>query len=615
MPADSACRFLTGTKQLRLLGFSEVAVFMAFSSPRLCAALICCAVCATRAETVFPGPGWKDRPNPLASPAALTGGEIAVFAGQYPKSFNYYLDNNVLSAEIFGAMYETLLGNDPMTAEYEPGLASKWSISDDKKTFTFRLDERARWSDGRPVTAEDVKWTFDAIMDPRNLTGVHKVSLEKFESPLVLESNTVRFTTSEVHWRNLGAAGGFSILPKHVFADADFNKINFEFPVVSGPYRLGELRESIFARLERRPEWWAGTRARYRHTANFKTVTFRFFAERENAFEAFKKGQIDIFPVYTSRIWVNETRGEKFLKNWIVKQKVANYRPIGFQGFAMNMRRPPFDDRRVRTAMAHLVDRERMNRTIMYNQYFMHRSYYEDLYSPENPCRNPYFEFDKEKARRLLEEAGWRADPATGILEKDGRNLTFRFLTRDPSSEKFLSIFAEDLKDVGVALTIDKKDWAAWSRDMDEFNFDMTWAAWGAGLFKDPEGMWASKEADRRGGSNITGFKNERVDEFIEKQKSIFDVGARHEICREIDAIVAADCPYVLLWNISSVRLLYWNKFGTPPTVLSRFGSERDAYWYWWYEPDNAADLKQAVQEGEYLPPYEPLVKFDDAFR
>ena len=135
------------------------------------------------------------------------GGEISIFAGQYPKSLNYYLDNNSFTAEIFGAMFETLLTMNPLTLAYEPNLAEKWTISDDKKTFTFTLDQRAKWSDGRPITAEDVKWTFDAIMDPKNLTGVHKVSLERFDSPAVLDKHTIRFTAKDVHWVNLSAVG------------------------------------------------------------------------------------------------------------------------------------------------------------------------------------------------------------------------------------------------------------------------------------------------------------------------------------------------------------------------------------------------------------------------
>lgn len=572
------------------------------------------AAAVAAADEKFPAKGWKDEPSPLASPKAMPGGEISAYAGPYPQSFNYYLDNNVFSAEIFGLMYETLLGMNGLTAEYEPGLAESWTISGDKTTFTFRLDPRAKWSDGKPVTAEDVAWTFAAVMDPKNLTGPHKVGLEKINPPEVVDERTVRFTAQEVHWRNLGAVGGFHILPKHAFAGQDFNKINFEFPVVSGPYRIGEVKEGIFAKLARREDWWGFELARSKNTANFGTIMFRFYEERENAFEAFKKGMVDIYPVYTSRLWVNETSGEKFDRNWIVKQKIHNYNPVGFQGFAMNLRREPFSDLRVRQALAHLLDRDKMNRTLMYSQYFLHRSYFEDLYSKDRPCGNPVFDFDKDKARSLLQEAGWEADPKTGLLRKDGRGFVIHFLNRDPTSDKFLSMYAEDLKDVGIELKIVTKDWAAWSKDMDEFNFDMTWAAWSSGLFKDPEGMWASKEADRKGGNNITGFRNEEVDALIEKQKGIFDLAERNEICRRIDAIAAREVPYVLLWNINYTRLLYWNKFGMPPAVLSKYGDENAAFGLWWADEDSAADLRDALENGTPLPPRPAEVHFDEAF-
>ncbi len=566
------------------------------------------------AEQRFPEKGWKDRPNPIADPDALPGGEISVFAGQYPKSLNYYLDNNVLSAEIFGAMFETLLSVNPITMEYEPGLASSWSISDDKKEFTFTLDKKARWSDGTPVTASDVKFTYDIIMDPKNLTGPAKLDMERFHPPEVIDEYTIRFTAENVHWKNLGAAGGFYILNRRAFSGKDFNKINFTFPVVSGPYRLGRINEGISITLDRRKGWWKRKAASSIATGNFQRIKFKFFAERENAFEAFKKGNIDIFPVYTSRIWINETGGEKFLKNWIAKQKIFNHKPVGFQGFAMNLRRPPFDDINVRKAMALLLDRDKMNSALMYNQYFLHKSYFEDLYSEKTPCPNPLVKMDKEKARELLNKAGWIVNPKTGLLEKNKTRFSFKFLTRSSSAEKFLAIYAEDLKDAGIELIIDKKDWAAWAKDMDSFNFQMTWAAWGSGLFKDPEGMWSSIEADRKGGNNITGFRNKKVDQLIEEQKSIFNINTRNEICRKIDRIIYQQAPYVLLWNINYTRLLYWNRFGTPETILSKFGDERSAYWYWWVDEDSEADLRDALKTKEPLPPREPSVFFDDVF-
>jgi len=578
------------------------------------AALSLLIVAPLVAETVYPRSEWKDALDPLASEDAVVGGEISIFASQYPQSFNYYLDNNTFCSQLFNLMYETLLSLDELTLEYTPNIAARWTISDDKLTFTFHLDPDASWSDGNPITAEDVRWTYDAVIDPANTTGPHKVPLSRFSPPVVIDPRTVQFTAKTVHWQNLAGAGGFHILPKHVFEGRDFNGIDFEFPVVSGPYKISALKEGTSLTISRRETWWQRNALRHHNVYNFESITFRFFAERENAFEAFKKGLIDIYPVYTSRLWVKETRDDKVINNWIVKQKVHNYEPIGFQGFAMNMRRPPFDDLRVRKAMAHLLNRDRMNRTLMYNQYFLHKSYYEDLYTPDNPCGNPFFEYAPAKAEALLANAGWKANPQTGILEKDGKPFIFTFLIRDPTSAKFLQIYNEDLQNTGIKMKVERKDWAAWAKDMDEFNYDMTWAPWGATLFKNPESMWHSTEATRTSGNNITGFQNARVDALIEKQKTIFDVSERRAICREVDSIIASECPYALLWNNNYTRLLYWNKFGTPPTVLSKRLNEEAAPVYWWYDEDSAADLEDAMDSNSPLPPHPTAVHFDDEF-
>ena len=555
-----------------------------------------------RAEEVFPRADWREAPNPLASEFAEKGGMLATYAGPYPKSFNYYLDQNVTSAELFGQLYETLLAQNPVTLELEPLLADRCVLGDDRKTFTFHVNPLAKWSDGRPVTAEDVRWTFATILDPKNLTGTHKIGLERFEPPEILDDATIRFVAKEVHWENLLTLAGLQVLPKHAFAGKDFNLQNFEFPVVSGPYRLGETKEGLQVSLERRPDWWAADLPRFRHVANFDVLRYRFFEDNDNAFEAFKKGEIDVFPVYVAHVWANQTSGEKYDRNWIVKQEIENRNPVGFQGIALNQRRPPLDDPRVRRALAHLYHREKMNETLMYNAYFLHRSYFEDLYDEAHPCENELIPFDKDRARALLAEAGWTADPATGLLTKDGRPLRLRYLSRGSTDDKFTAIFQEDLKDVGIELVVDKKDWAAWAKDMDEYNYDLTWAAWSAGLFKNPESMWSSREADRPSGQNIVGYKNPAVDALIDAQRAEFDVAKRHEIVRKIDALVARDVPYVLLWNKKGTRLLWWNKFGMPDAPLGKYGDERAANSYWWHDADAAADLAHAMETGRALP-------------
>ena len=580
----------------------------------LCLIIFLFAALAARSDDVYPKPDWKDSPDPLASTHALPGGLLRFAAFQPPKSLNYYVDNNTYTRQIFDMMYETLLWTDPVSTEFTPGLASRWTLSDDKLTYTFEIDPAAAWSDGKPVTAEDVKWTFDQVMDPKNATGAAKVALGVFASPEVIGPRTVRFRAKESHWRNLLAAGGFEIMPKRAFEGQNFNRLDFDHPVVSGPYVLSGIKEQIEVRLSRRWDWWAGKRPSMRNTMNFDTLVFRYYVDNENAFEAFKKGQVDVYAIYTARIWANETIGDKFDKNWIVKRRVRNHNPIGFQGFAMNMRRPPFDDLRVRKAVAHLVDRETMNRTMMFNAYFLHRSYFEDLYDSAHPCTNEFFRFDVAQAKSLLREAGYAANPQTGILEKEGRPLSFRFLTRDGSSDKYLVVCNTAFKEVGIDMKIDRKDYAAWMRDMDAYNYDMTWASWSQVIFRDPEDMWLSHEADRPSGNNITGFKDPRVDALIEQQKTVFSITARNDICREIDARVTAAVPYVLLWNTDTTRLLYWDKFGMPDIVLTKFGDERSLLGYWWYDADSVAELKAAMATGDILPQRPVRVDFDSVF-
>ena len=560
---------------------------------------------AVAAMTWFPAADWTERPDPVAGAHARRGGTIRLNGAQPPKSFNAYVDNNTYSAMVFDLLYMKLLGMDPQTTELVPALARKWAVSDDGREFTFVLDERATWSDGRPVTAADVKWTFDAVMDPKSDSGPWKSTLDFFESPEVVDARMVRFRkkgASPRDWRDILNCSTFWILPKHAFAGREFNKLGFVGAVTGGAYAIARAEPQVETELVRHGRWWCQDRPGWRGLYNFDRILVRYFAENENAFEAFKKRKIDVYPVYTARIYNQETGGRTFQRNWTLKRRVRNRAPMGFQGFAMNMRRPPFDDVRVRRAMAALVDRETMNRTMMNGAYFLLRSYYSDLYDAENPCPNELHAYDPAKAAKLLAEAGWRKDPADGRLKKDGRAFAFSFLSRSATEDKFLVMFDHALRDQGIVMSIVRKDFASWMRDMDSFSFDMTWAAWGAGLVKYPEISWSSAEADRRGSNNVTGFKNAEVDRLIAAEKGMSGAAERLAAYRRIDALIAAEVPYVLLWQTDSTRLLYWNKFGMPETVLSPVEREESVLSYWWYDADRVAELEDAISKGGFLP-------------
>ena len=557
------------------------------------------------ALTWYPATNWVESVDPVADQHARRGGTVRFNGSQPPKSFNAYVDNNTYTQMLFDFMYERLLGTDPLTADRVPGLARTWAVSDDGREFRFVLDERAKWSDGEPVTAEDVKWTFDAVMDPKSDTGPWKSMLGFFESPEIVDARTVRFRKkgdSPRDWRDILNCSSFWILPKHAFAGKAFGTFGLVGAVTGGAYEIRRAEPQVETELVRHGRWWRQDLPSCRGTLNFDRVLVRYYADNENAFEALKKRKIDVYPVYAARLYDQETGGRPFAHNWLLKRRVRNRAPIGFQGFAMNMRRAPFDDVRVRRAMAALLDRETMNRTMMSGAYFMLKSYYEDLYDARHPCPNELHAYDPEKAARLLGEAGWKKDPADGLLKKDGRKFAFTFLSRSSTEDKFLVMFDHELRKLGITMSIERKDFASWMRDMDSFAFDMTWAAWGAGLVKYPELSWSGAEADRKGSNNVTGFKSAEVDRLIAAEKGFDKAADRLDAYRKIDALVAAEVPYVLLWQTDSTRLLYWNKFSMPKTVLSPVEREESVLFYWWYDEDRAAELSDSMSRDGFLP-------------
>ncbi|MBK9498804.1 MAG: ABC transporter substrate-binding protein [Leptospiraceae bacterium] len=540
--------------------------------------------------------------NPIASPNAVKGGSFKIYSHQFPKSLNYYLEQYSTTARIYTSMFEPLTANHPITLDNIPHIAKEWKISKDKKKFTFIIDQNAKWSDDKPITAHDVLFTFNTIMDKKNNTAVFRIGLSRFEMPVVIDDYTIEFTAKNIHWDNFNTiATGIYILPKHYYEGKDFNKENFEFPIISGPYKLAESKPGRYVRMVRRGDYWQRAYPFNNGRYNFDDVFYKVYNEEAIGYQAMLKGDMDIFPSYKAATWVTEAVGEKFDKNYIVKQRIFNEKPLGFQGWAMNTRRDIFKDKRVRKAIAHLVNRKEMIEKLAYNEYDPTNSYYPDYYLNGEVNPNEAIEFDPEKARELLTEAGWKPN-ASGILEKGGKEFSITILDRDKSTEKYFTVFMEAAKQLGIKANIETTDLAAWSARKDNYDFDLTWAAWGGGVFKDPEPMWFAKYADEKGQNNLAGIKNKEVDALIEKQKSEFSLAKRNEIVKKIDTIIYKEYPYVLLWHLTNTRLMYWNKFGMPDMPLGRYGTEDYATDFWWFDSKKNEELEKAIKDNVALP-------------
>ncbi|MCF0214985.1 MAG: ABC transporter substrate-binding protein [Fibrobacteraceae bacterium] len=537
--------------------------------------------------------------DPIASKDARPCGNITLWGSAMPKSFNMWEDYNSFSAELMSMMFEPLVSLHS-TEDREVGvLADSWSVSEDGKTFTFHVDSRAKWSDGKSITAEDVQYYYDVIMDEKNLTPIFKVGLSRFDRPEIVDSLTIRLTAKETHWGNFWEAAGLMAFPKHAWNGKNFNDIRYDFPVVSGPYIIKTFREDRFVELSRRSDWWGFNKNWNRGKYNFQKIRYRFMNDQTKALEAFKKQDFDAYAIYTSSIWMKQTDFDAVKNGWAVKQRIFNKEPIGFQGMAINLRKAQFKDVRVRRALSLLMNREQMNEKYMYGQYFLLNSYYPDLWANNQNPNAPVYGFNPDSARALLAEAGYKVN-GEGVLEKDGKPFTINFITASEDM-RHLTLYQEDLKKVGIVATIEQMSQSTLRKRLDDAEFDLYWVNWGAGRLRDPEASWHSSTAMAKGTNNLSGLQDAVVDSLINLQKTEFDLARRNEILKALDNRLSEIVPYVLMWQCDHHRILYWNRFGTPEKIFDMYGREEAIPVYWWLSPEKSAALDKAVKDGKPL--------------
>lgn len=531
---------------------------------------------------------------------AVKGGQLTLHTSEFPKSFNAYVNNAADASAVFELVYAGLMELDPNTLEYQPQIAKSWEVSPDKKEFLIKLNPEARWSDGKEITTADVKFTYDVIMNPKNMTSVIRLYIGRLNPPEIIDKYTVKFTAKTVHYKNLELLAGLNILPKHLMEGKNFNKdFNMTLPGGSGPYNLTEVKEGRYYVLTRKKNYWADRLPRRRGTYNFSKIKYKVM-NANMAFEAFKKGEFDIYDEITAKRWVTETGSAPFKRNWIVKQKIYNYAPRGFQGLALNMRRPFLKDLRVRQALGLLLDRGVILDKIMFKQYQPLTSYFPTLYGLGEKS-NPLIGYNPGKAKNLLREAGFNRLGKDGYLENPkGAKAEFTISYVNEDNEKYLTLYTESCKQAGVKVNLERLSWATLIKKMDEYNFDAVTIAWTGVLFTDPEQLWHSKHAGETGGSNLAGYQNPEVDRLIDSLPAIFDINQRNKIIKKIDGIIYQEAPYVLFWEANYAKIFYRNIFGKPRAIFPKYST--DLVKYWWFDPVKAKKYQAAVKQKKALP-------------
>ncbi len=324
------------------------------------------------------------------------------------------------------------------------------------------------------------------------------------------------------------------------------------------------------------------------------------------AFEKACKGELDFYPVYTAKWWVEDiTSLEANQKGHLIRQKIYTRNPEGFQGMAFNMRNPPLDDVRVRKALAHLYDRRTMIREFAYDEYAPLKSYFPN--SDGENRDNEMVEYDLATAQQLLAAAGWQDRDGDGYLVKEGQRLTLTLLYRAQAFEKYLTTFQQACKKAGVEISLKLVTPETHWKTMMDRKFQIAGMAWGAIIFPNPRANWGSRMADEVGSNNITGFKSEKADQIIRQYDEEFDLQQRNQLLQQLDAEIFAQHPYAQDWYIPSQRILYWNKFGMPEGGLTKYADWRGVFSTWWVDPAKEQKLKAARQTGDPLTPIPPL--------
>lgn len=559
---------------------------------------------------------WEtnDQFSVLGSDKAVKGGIIKYALQSYPPTLRTEGKNSssTFNSLVAGMIYEIPLGLDPVTSKYVPGLADKWAVSQDRKTYYLHFDERARWRDGFSVTAYDYVATWDLLTSEDLEEPFTKAYWEKFERPVALTSQILMIKAKELEWRLfLSAAAGLNILPAHVLGDITPKQYMTEYELKmlpgSGPYYYDSSKTNEYIVLKRNPDWWGKDLEMNRGQYNFDQLKFVFFEDDNLIIETFKKGELDFYYCNVARRWHQEFIADQIpaiKNNWIIRQRIYTDAPVGLGGITFNLREKPFDDIRVRKAFCMLYNREKFMDKLFFNEYTFKDSFYPN--SPYANPDNPKVRFNPDEATLLLDEAGWSQASLNdeGFLVRDGKVFELD-LNLTGNDDRVESIFKEDLAAVGIKLNLKKVTWATHIKDMNQRNFKIAESSYAGNRFPNPEGSFHSKYADLENTGNIYGYKNARVDEICEQYNVEFDFDKRVKLLQELDGILMKEYIYALNWYQESTRMLYWNKFGVPGYVLSRYDSASYLYSilsYWWNDPEKEKKLLEAKKNSQALP-------------
>lgn len=556
-----------------------------------------------------------------ANPDAPKGGTVRLSELGSFDSLNPFILKGV-AARGMGRLYDSLLvgSADEVSGNY--GLvAESLEVPEDKRWAIFNMRKEARWHDGVAMTAEDVAWTYETMKTKGHpYYQSYYGSVAKAE---VLDSHKIKFHFSEGNNAELPIViGSMAILPKHYYADKDFEASTMEPPLGSGPYKIEKVDAGRSITYQRVPDYWAADLAVNKGANNFDTIRHDYYRDLTVALEALKAGDVDFREEYISKNWKTAYDFPALNEGRVIKEDIADGSIQRMQTFAFNLRKEKYADPRVREALGLAYDFEWMNKNLFYDAYKRNNSYFQnselaatglptgeelallepfkdqlpetvfttEFTMPKTDGRgNPRQNY--RKALMLMKEAGWEIKDGKMTNVTTGEKFVIDFITRQPSVEKLALTYKKSLERIGVGMTVRVMDTAQWVKLVESFEFDAITRVLSMPLSPGNEqrGYWTSTAADDPGSSNSVGIKNPVVDELVEK---IIGAQSREEqvaATRALDRVLLHNHYMIPTYFGDTYRVAYWNKFSRPD-IMPKHSL---GFNYWWIDPEKEAALNQ----------------------
>ena len=566
-----------------------------------------------------------------ANPKAPKGGTLTLPNPDRRTSFdkfNPFTLRGVTAPGIGALMFESLaVGSADEVSSVYGLIADDIQVAPDKMSVSFRIRPEAQFSDGSPILASDVKHSFDTLMS-KLANPQYRTIYADVKQAVVVSERVIRFDFKTRNSELPLMVGGLPIFSKNWGVKPDgsitaFDKITFEHPIGSGPYVIESYRAGKSMIYKRNPNYW-GTKVNVRvGFYNFDRIVYKLYSDDAVRLEAFKAGEFDALVEYRAKNWAKSYVSPKFNNGTLIKKAFQNHNGAGMQGFAMNLRRPIFQDMRVRKALGYALDFQWLNRQLFFDQYGRINSYFtnSDLsanYQGETvpteaelkllkPLQAKYPQYVPEvvfgamppppsteapsslrnnlrKARELLAEAGWTYRDGA-LRNTKGEIFRFEIVEDGPFFMRILSAYVRNLEKLGIKVDIRTSDYALHQKRMDDYDFDMTTIRFpdtqspGNELY-DRFGSAAAKE---RGSDNVIGVQSPVVDALID---AIVKAETREQLqaaTRSLDRVLWNSYFVVPHWYNPTHRIAFRKEMGYPNPPLY-YSAESWILSTWWLQ-------------------------------